>query len=56
MQTAIDGLVLREHDSGENDKLLLVLTADMGKIWVVAKGGKSIKSKKSAICHAFTYA
>ena len=56
MRTAIDGLVLREHDSGENDKLLLVLTAEMGKIWVVAKGGKSIKSKKSAICHAFTYA
>lgn len=55
MRAAINGLVLREMDSGENDKILLVLTAEMGKIWVVAKGGKSIKSKKSAICHAFTY-
>lgn len=56
MRRAIDGLVLRELNSGENDKLLLILTAEMGKIWVIAKGGKSIKSKKSAICHAFTYA
>ena len=56
MRRAIDGLVLRELDSGENDKSLLVLTAEMGKIWIVAKGGRSIKGKKSAICHAFTYA
>ena len=56
MRIAIDGLVLREMNSGENDKLLLVLTADKGKIWITAKGGRSIKSKKSAICRAFTYA
>ena len=56
MRTAIDGLVLREMNSGENDKRLLVLTADKGKIWINAKGGRSIKSSKSAICRAFTYA
>ena len=56
MRIAIDGLVLREMNSGENDKLLLVLTAERGKIWICAKGGRSIKSKKSAICRAFTYA
>ena len=56
MRIAIDGLVLRELNSGENDKLLLVLTADRGKIWITAKGGRSIKSQKSAICRAFTYA
>ena len=56
MRMAIDGLVLREMNSGENDKLLLVLTAKQGKIWICAKGGRSIKSKKSAICRAFTYA
>ncbi|MBE6534035.1 MAG: DNA repair protein RecO [Ruminococcaceae bacterium] len=56
MRTAINGLVLREMNSGENDKLLLVLTAEQGKIWISAKGGRSIKSKKSAICRAFTYA
>lgn len=55
MRTAIDGLVLRELPSGENDKLLLVLTAREGKLWVTAKGGRSIKSQKSAICRPFTY-
>lgn len=55
MRTAIDGLVLREMNSGENDKLLLVLTAEKGKIWITAKGGRSIKSQKSAICRVFTY-
>lgn len=55
MREAIDGLVLREMNSGENDKLLLVLTAERGKIWICAKGGRSIKSRKSAICRAFTY-
>ena len=56
MRTAINGLVLREMNSGENDKRLLVLTAEKGKIWITAKGGRSIKSQKSAICRAFTYA
>ena len=56
MRTVIDGLVLREMNSGENDKHLLVLTAERGKVWLCAKGGRSIKSAKSAICRAFTYA
>ena len=55
MREAIDGLVLREMNTGENDKMLLVLTAEKGKIWICAKGGRSIKSQKSAICRAFTY-
>lgn len=56
MRFAIDGLVLKEMETGENDKLLLILTATKGKIWVKAKGGRSIKSGKSALCRAFTYA
>ena len=56
MRFAIDGLILKEKETGENDKLLLVLTAERGKLWVCAKGGRSIKSQKSAVCRAFTYA
>lgn len=56
MRTAIEGLVLREVNSGENDKSLLVLTAERGKMWICAKGGRSIRSQKSAICRALTYA
>lgn len=56
MRFAINGIVLKEKETGENDKLLLVLTAERGKIWVCAKGGRSIKSAKSAVCRPFTYA
>ena len=56
MRFAINGLILKEIDTGENDKLLLVLTAERGKLWVCAKGGRSIKSQKSAVCRSFTYA
>ena len=56
MRAVINGLVLREMNSGENDKRLLILTAERGKMWLCAKGGRSIKSSKSAICRAFTYA
>ena len=56
MRTVIDGLVLREMNSGENDKRLLILNAEHGKMWLCAKGGRSIKSAKSAICRAFTFA
>ncbi len=55
MRFATDGLILKEKESGENDKLLLVLTAERGKLWVCAKGGRSIKSQKSAICRPFTF-
>ena len=55
MRFATDGLILKEKETGENDKLLLVLTPARGKLWVCAKGGRSIKSAKSAICRPFTY-
>ena len=55
MRFVTDGLILKEKESGENDKLLLVLSAERGKIWVCAKGGRSIKSQKSAICRPFTF-
>lgn len=53
---AIDGLVLREMQSGENDRLILVLTAEEGKMWITAKGGRSIRSKLASVCRIFTYA
>lgn len=41
----IRGLVVREIMIGETDKLLSVLTAEYGRISVMAKGARSIKSK-----------
>lgn len=56
MRGTFDGLVLRESAYGESDKLLTVLTADEGKVFLIAKGVRSLKSKNLALCRLFTYA
>lgn len=56
MKRVIDGLVLRELSVGENDRRILILTAEEGKLWVTAKGARSVKSKVAALCRIFTYA
>ena len=53
---AVDALVLREVPVGDSDKLLTVLTAEYGKLYVTAKGARSAKSKVMALCRIFTYA
>ena len=55
MRGTVDGLVLREVSVGESDKLLTVLTAPYGKITVMAKGARSMRSKLSPLCHLFSY-
>ena len=54
MKKSVDGLILRESAIGESDKLLTVLSAE-GKIYLRAKGVKSIKSKNLSLCRAFNY-
>ncbi len=56
MTGTFDGLVIRESDYGENDKLLTVLTAEKGQCFVIAKGARSIRSKLMPLCRLFTYA
>ena len=56
MRGTFDGLILRESAYGESDKLLTVLTADEGKVFMIAKGVRSLKSKNLALCRLFTYA
>lgn len=56
MKKALDGLVLREIKSGDNDRRILILTADEGKMWITAKGARSVRSKVASLCRIFTYA
>lgn len=56
MRKTVDGLCLCEKNVGENDKLLTVLTANEGRIFLVAKGARSMKSKALPLCRLFTYA
>jgi DNA repair protein RecO (recombination protein O) len=53
---AIDGVVIRVRPTGEHDVLLTILTAELGRITVLAKGSKSLKSDQRAISQLFTHA
>ena len=54
-RTVVKGIVLRANESKESDRILTVLTAEMGKISVVAKGARSRRSKVSAVTQLLTY-
>lgn len=49
------GLVIRETAVGESDKILTLLTPDIGKISVYCRGVRSIKSHRIAAAQLFCY-
>ena len=53
--TVVKGLVLRSVDTKESDKILTVLTADKGKMTVIAKGARSRRSKVTAAAQLLAY-
>ena len=55
MLAQFKGLVLAELPWGENDKLLTILTAEVGKVSVLLKGGSSLKNKAGAACMPLCY-
>ena len=55
MHYSLDGLVVREMAWGENDKRLVLLTAKRGRVPVLAKGARSMRSKYVNTTQLFTY-
>ena len=51
-----NGLVVAERELGENDKLLTILVERYGKLFVVAKGVRSLKNRHVPSCQLFCYA
>lgn len=49
------GLIIRQVNYGEYDKMLSVLTSDLGKISVSAKGVRSMKNKNRAACELLCF-
>ena len=49
-KTVTHGLILRDTDTKETDKILTVLTAEMGKISVIARGARRKNSRLAAAC------
>ncbi|MBR2848195.1 MAG: DNA repair protein RecO [Clostridia bacterium] len=54
-QISIRGLVVRETPVGEYDKLLTVITEEMGRIVISGKAVRSLKSKHMAATQLFCY-
>ena len=57
MQRCVEGVVISELDFRETSKIINVMTKEFGKIGIIAKGAKQIKSKlrtgTMAITHGF---
>jgi len=50
-----EGLVVKEMDVGESDRLITLFTREQGLIKAFASGAKNIKSKKNAATALLTY-
>lgn len=55
MDITCDGVIIRETAYGESDKIVTFLTAEYGRISVMAKGVKTITSKNSHAVQLFCY-
>ncbi len=55
MLTSVKGLIIKETNVGEGDKILTVLAGGLGKIQAAANGARSYKSRLIAGCQLFCY-
>lgn len=52
---AIDGVVVRVRDMGDHDRYLSVLTAEKGRISILAKGSRSLRGPQMSVSQLYTY-
>ncbi|MEB3100683.1 DNA repair protein RecO [Ferviditalea candida] len=55
MLNRIEGIVIRAMDYGEGHKIITLYTKEAGRVTVMARGAKKLKSRFSAIAQLFTY-
>lgn len=55
MRLNTNGLILKEQNIGEQDKLVTALTSDLGVIKAFVRGAKSVKSKKQSATGMLCY-
>lgn len=51
----VNGLVIKDESKGEYDKMLTILTEKYGKLFVMGKGVKSVRSRHMAATQLFSY-
>jgi len=52
----VDSIVLKHHDYGEADRVLTIYTRQKGKLKVIAKGVRKVRSQKGGHLEPFTHA
>jgi DNA repair protein RecO (recombination protein O) len=52
----VQGIVLRSMDYGEGNKILTIFSRELGKVSVMARGAKKVKSRHTAVTQIFTFA
>ncbi|GGI43445.1 DNA repair protein RecO [Paenibacillus marchantiophytorum] len=55
MLRSVQGIVLRSMDYGEGNKIISLFTPELGKVGVMARGAKKVKSRHAAVTQLFTY-
>lgn len=55
MRMNTDGLIIKEQNIGENDKLITVLTRHSGLLRAFVRGAKSFKNRKNSATGMFCY-
>lgn len=55
MQTEVKGLVIRTVDIKETDRLITIFTEEMGVVSALARGARSLKSRKMSSTMQFCY-
>ncbi len=55
MQLKTDGLVIKVNDTGENDRVITVLTRDYGTVRAFANGAKKMKSRFQSATQLLNY-
>jgi DNA repair protein RecO (recombination protein O) len=51
----VQGIVLRSMDYGEGNKIVTLYTQEIGKVGVMARGAKKVKSRLGAVTQLFTF-
>lgn len=56
MLNKVNGVVIRTVDYGEGNKILRLYTEEKGKLSLMARGAKKVKSRHAAVSQLFTLA
>ncbi|MFD0715095.1 DNA repair protein RecO [Paenibacillus sp. GCM10027626] len=55
MQYRVEGIVVRSMDYGEGNKIVTLLTNTHGKVGIIIRGAKKVKSHYGSLAQLFTY-